>query len=159
MGYKLTTRTKYYGRNLFGTTRAKLREKYGIHHVWMVEEKPIKDWDDYRNFLGRSLVYFNPTYGSPMPRSRTEAMFSGCCVVTTKHHDISNYIKDGVNGFLIKDNPEEAAEKIDWCIRNYAKAVKIGKRGRETAIKEFDINRFQKDWKDLIEKVLNKKIW
>jgi len=151
--------SKYYGRHLYGNVRATLREKYGITHVWILEEKPVNSWDDYRNFLGRSLVYFNPTYGSPMPRCRTEAMLSGCCIVTTRHHDITKYIKDGVNGFIIVDDPEEVAKKIAWCIDNYKETVKIGERGRETAIKEFHISRYQNDWKDLIKNVLGKEIF
>ena len=147
---------KYYGRLLFGETRNILREKYGMELVWIGEEKQCKNWDDYRDFLGRSLIYFNPTFGSPMPRTRTESLMSGCCVVTTKYHDADKFIKDGVNGFLIKNNPEDAAKRLAWCMEHYKECIEIGKRGRKTAIEKFHISRFKNEWMELINKVLTK---
>ncbi|MHA1225145.1 MAG: glycosyltransferase [Candidatus Hodarchaeales archaeon] len=147
---------KYYGRRLFHDTRTILKEKYGIELVWIGTDKYCKDWDDYRDFLGRSLVYFNPTFGSPMPRTRTEAMFSGCCVVTTKHQGADRFIKNGINGWICKDNPEHSAKLIANMIFDYKKAVQIGQKGRETAIKVFNGERFREDWLTLVDKVLEK---
>lgn len=146
--------TKYYGRLFFNETRNVLLEKYGIHLLWIGEDKLCTDWNDYRDFLGRSLVYFNPTFGSPMPRTRTEAMMSGACIITTKYHDADKFIQDGVNGFLCKNNPEHAAEKIAWAINNYRETIKIGQKGKQTALKEFSGERFRKEWMDLINKTL-----
>lgn len=158
--------TKYYGRQLLAETKNELSSKYGIKHIWIGDIReyaphygPLDSvFDNYRDFLGRSLVYFNPTYGSPMPRTRTEAMMSGCCIITTKQHDAANFIEDGVNGYLVKHNPEMAARVIADAIHDYKKTVEIGKKGRETALKLFNIDRYQKEWIDLISKVLNKKI-
>jgi len=148
---------KYYGRRFFRETRQVLRRKYGVELVWIGQDKYCASWDDYRNFLGRSLVYFNPTIGSPMPRTRTEAMFSGCCVVTTPYQDADRFIKNGVNGFLVNVNPQEAAKVIADCIFNYQKSVEIGQKGKETAKKLFNGKRFRKDWFDLIKFVLKVK--
>jgi hypothetical protein len=154
--------TKYYGRNLLAEVKNELSSKYGMRHIWIGDMReytphfgPKKEvFDNYRDFLGRSLVYFNPTFGSPMPRTRTEAMLSGCCIVTTKEHDAENFIEDGVNGFITKHNPEIAAKIIVDAIRDYKNTVEIGKRGRETAIKLFNKERYQKEWLDLINKTL-----
>ena len=81
---------------------------------------------------------------------------SGCCVVTTKYHDADRFIKDGVNGFLIKNNPEDAAKRLAWCMEHYRECVEIGKRGRETAIEKFHISRFKRQWMELIRDVLSK---
>lgn len=148
---------QYYGRNLFQETRELLTNKYGIEMVWIGTDKQCTSWDDYRDFLGRSLIYFNPTLGSPMPRSRTEAMFSGCCVVTTKHHDAETFIKNGVNGFLVNENPEEAASTIAKIYHDYKLAIKVGQAGKQTAKELFSGDRFRNDWINLIDKVLKTK--
>lgn len=117
-----------------------------------------KNWDDYRNFIGRSLLYFNPTKESPMPRARTEAMLSGCCVITTPHHDADKIFKNGENGFIVKRNPESVVKLIEELLYDYERALKIGQAGKATAIKLLNKERYQADWKAVIEKVLNTKI-
>lgn len=147
---------KYYGRELFVNTITTLHDKYGIDLVWIGKEKSCTDWNDYKDFIGKTLVYFNPTYGSPMPRSRTEAMMSGACVVTTRHHDADKFIKNGINGWIVRDNPEDCADKIAEMIFNYKEAVKIGEAGRQTAIEIFNARRFRSEWSELIKQILNK---
>lgn len=95
---------KYYNRGLLNAVKSKLKER-GILHVWVQEEWVAKDFDDYRNFISRALLYFNPTLESPMPRSRTEAMLSGACVITLANHGAESYIKSGVNGFFGAKQP------------------------------------------------------
>lgn len=148
---------QYYDRLLLSTVRDRLME-LGINHLHIMADYKPTDWDDYRNLISRSLVYFNPTRESPMPRSRTEAMLSGCCVVTTKGQDAEKFIADGVNGFLVPRNPDEIVERIVWCLNNYKEAVKIGEVGRETARLLFSRERYREDWRKLLSKVLNKEI-
>jgi len=151
---------KYYNRRLLQETKNILSEDYGIKHLWMtVDTKGFTNWDEYKEFLGSSMVYFNPTYGSPMPRTRTEAMLSGCCIVTTKYHDADTFIKDGENGFIVKNNPYSCAKLINALImERYKEAVEIGQRGKETAIKKFSRKRFANDWMRMIYRKLNIKI-
>ena len=150
---------RYYGRLLLRDTRQVLAEKYGIKTVWIGEDGHFfKSWNEYRNFLGRSLVYFNPTLGSPMPRSRTEAMLSGCCIVTTENQDADRFIQDGVNGFLVKNNPEHCAKVLAERIFDYKGSVEVGQKGKETAVKLFNWVRFRYDWVKFIREVLNIKI-
>lgn len=154
---------RYYGRRFLEAVRTELRLTHGINLVhcpvnWIAErdEKHINYFDAYREALGRSLIYFNPTGDSPMPRSRTEAMFSGCCMVTTKNHGIENIIEDGVSGFFVEQDPFKTSALINDLIHNrFNEAVEIGKRGREAAIKKLGIKRFQADWETYLrDKVL-----
>ena len=147
---------KYYGRAFFREVVGDLKHNYGIDLIWISKNTNFTSWEDYRNFLGRSLVYFNPTIGSPMPRTRTEAMLSGCCVVTTPFHDADTFIKDGENGFLCKLNPADTARQIAELVFDYDKAIKIGQKGKETAKEIFSKERFQQDWIKLINEVLNR---
>ena len=113
---------------------------------------------EYKEFLGRSLIYFNPTLESPMPRARTEAMLSGCCVLTTPHQDADMFIEDGKNGFIVSRNPKAVVDKIKYLIKNYDEAIKIGQAGKKTAQELFNHKRFEQDWKNFVEKNLNIKI-
>lgn len=140
---------KYYNRQLLSAVKAHTEERVGMKLIQITVDWHADDWDDYRNFLGRSLLYINPTRDSAMPRSRTEAMLSGCCVLTSRYHDADKFIEHGVNGFIVPDNPLSYSEAIYQLVNhNYQEAVAIGQKGRETALKYFHIDRYLDDiWK------------
>lgn len=165
---------KAYRRELLHVTIDLLREK-GHDLQWIQATVRPRSWEAYRNYIGRSLVYFNPTYQSPMPRSRTEAMMSGACVVSTRHHDWGDYIVDkdgksynelfpsdgphsvfeGVNGFIVPDNPDSCAKLLAELLTTRIKdAREIGQRGKQTAIEKFHINRWMRDWSNFLEGVI-----
>lgn len=147
---------KYYNRALLAEVQGKLKER-GVAHVWVGSDWISQGFDDYREFIGRSLVYFNPTLESPMPRSRTEAMLSGCCVVTLPNHGAEKFIEHGVNGFHVPNNPEVCADLLESLVKeNYPLAREFGKKARETAIKLFSPERFQQNWTDLLNEVLKR---
>lgn len=143
---------KAYRRELLHMTMEILKED-GIELIWIQSMHKCKSWEEYKEFIGRSLVYFNPTWQSPMPRSRTEAMLSGACIVSTRHHDWENYVKDGVDGFIIPDNPHSAARILKELVTTRVKEAKeVGQRGKQTAIREFSHERWAADWQKFIEK-------
>lgn len=147
---------KYYNRKLLNATRDILKEDYGIQHIWMCQDTPSFDnWEHYKTFLGESLIYFNPTYGSPMPRTRGEAMHSGCCIVTTKYHDADTFIRHNENGFIVPNNPESCARLLsDLLLNRYKDCVEIGQEGKRTAKKLFNRERLKKDWMTMINEIL-----
>jgi len=146
---------RYYNRNLLHAVKEKLKER-GINHCWITVDKICDDFDDYRNFIGRSLLYFNPTLESPMPRSRTEAMLSGACVITLANHGAEDFIQNGVNGFTVPNNPMAVVELVTGILEGglYKQAIEIGQRGKATARELFGKDRFQAEWSALIERVL-----
>lgn len=148
----------YYDRDFLQAVKELLQEKYDIELCHITVDWSAESWDEYKRFLGSSLVYFNPTRESPMPRSRTEAMLSGCCVITTPHQDADKFIVDGVNGFIVKRDPQQVVDRILWCFENVDKAKAIGQNGKKTAQQLFNRERYAEDWKKLLEKVLNRKI-
>ena len=151
---------KYYNRSYLVAVMDELRDRFGISLQWINTDGCFnaKDHKDYKEFLGKTLLYFNPTFASPMPRTRTEAMLSGCCVLTTPHHDADEFIEDGVNGFLVPHNdPRGVAENINILLKDgYKQAKEVGMRGRETAIKTFNRERYRQDWLDFIKTQLLK---
>jgi len=151
----------YYGRTYLQRVREELDDR-GIKHChitvdWrnsMLDWKGQYGWDNYRDFIGRSLIYFNPTSESPMPRSRTEAMLSGCCVVSTPYHDADTFIKSGENGILVGRNPEKTADIIQGLLEDYQIALELGQAGKKTAQELFGIERFTSKWRKLLENVI-----
>jgi glycosyltransferase involved in cell wall biosynthesis len=144
----------YYDRPFLAAVRAELANR-DLTHCHIGSDWGARNWDEYRRFLGGSLLYFNPTYESPMPRARTEAMLSGCCVLTTPHHDAASFIEDGVNGFLVRRNAAEVASLIEALLNDPQRAVAIGRRGRETAIRRFHWERYAAEWRNYLDFVLD----
>lgn len=140
-----------YRRELLHATIEIVRER-GFEFVWIQADKKFNTFEDYKEYVARSLIYVNLTWQSPMPRSRTEAMLSGCCVISSVHHDWDRYIKDGDNGFLVPDNPKAAADLICRLLNNgYQEALAVGKRGRAFAQKEFHHDRWARDWEAFLK--------
>lgn len=151
-------------RRIYLHTVKRLLDDKGIPFTWIGVDRKFTCWDDYRDYLGRSLVYFNPTWQSPRPRARTEAMLSGCCVVTTPYQDADTFIEDGVNGFLtskekkvdprLMDSPEYAANLIEDLILNRPEeAIAVGQRGKHTAYEIFSERKFADQWTTLLKKL------
>lgn len=148
---------RYYNRMLLSAVRGLLKEQTGMSlRQTSIDYKPI-NFDDYRDWIGRSAIYFNPTLDSPMPRARTEAMLSGSCIVTTNHHNEDMFIKNGVTGFIVPDNPMEIVKTLKLLLFDeYKAALRVGQQGKEFAKKYFHKKKFQRAWLDLIQGVLNK---
>jgi glycosyltransferase involved in cell wall biosynthesis len=143
----------YYDRSFLTAVREKL-QKIDIPYCHLGVDYLPASWHDYRTFLGESLIYFNPTRESPMPRARTEAMFSGCCVVTTPFHDADDFIETGRNGFLVSRDVDVVSALIADLIEDPAKTTQIGLNGRQTALLQFDWNRFSAQWNSLLKTIV-----
>lgn len=149
---------KYYNRQLLSSIKTMVHEKTGLDVQHVTVNYKAQDWEDYRQFIGKSLIYINPTLDSPMPRARTEAMLSGCCVLTSKYHGADGFIEHGKEGFIMPDNPMSYAETIYQLIfHHYKEAVEIGQAGKRKAEKIFDPARYQKDLFDIIMTVKDSK--
>jgi glycosyltransferase involved in cell wall biosynthesis len=146
---------EYYDRPFLREIRAALAAR-DIAHCHVSIDVVHNSWEEYRGFLGRSLIYLNPTRESPMPRARTEAMFSGCCVLTTPHQDADRFIQHGVNGFLIERDPEGVADLIEYLMNHPREAIEIGQRGKQTARRIFSWDRYASEWRRLLERTIGR---
>ena len=120
---------------------------------WIGRELKFDAFDKYRNFLTGSSVYFSPSFASPNPRARTEAMLCGVIPVTTNAHGEDDYIVNGENGFC-SNHIEELYQYLDWLMDRPDECLKIGERARATAQEVFHINGFLDRWRCLIKDVL-----
>lgn len=145
---------KYYNRQLLTQIKMEVKLKTGFDVQHITVNYKCHDWADYRDFLGRSLIYINPTLDSPMPRARTEAMLSGCMVLSSPYHGAKDFIEHGKEGFIMPDNPQSYAEMIYQMLTfHYKDAVKIGQAGKAKAIRLFNNERYHKDLYHVIKEV------
>ena len=121
---------------------------------WVGRDKKFDAFPKYRHYLRSSSIFFNPSFGSPNPRARTEAMLTGLAVVTTNQHGEDAYIQNGVNGFCSND-PKELVEFLVYLKANPAKAKEIGRAGRKTAQEIFHVSQFAAQWNQLLNEVVS----
>lgn len=161
---------KYYNRSLITAIKSAVKERSGldVYHIQVNIKFDDDNYYQYRQFIGSSLINISPYADSPMPRSRTEAMLSGACVLTSKYHGANEFIEHGVDGFIVPDNPMSYAEAIHHLINgSYKDAVEIGQRGKAKAQKLFDVERYLDDLYKIVVQVADgkkpvwdgKKIW
>lgn len=143
----------YYDRSFLRQFRETLLER-NIKHCHITSDAVFKNWDEYRTFIGRSLLYFHPMKEAPMSRGRTEAMLSGCCVLTTPWHDTERFIKDGENGFIIKRDVEKTCDLVEELFSDYDRAIKVGQAGKETALQLFSGERYRLDWINWLKNII-----
>ena len=65
-------------------------------------------------------------------------------------------IQDNENGFLVEENDEEFAQKIEILINNPKKRYEMGLKSKQS-IKKYSKEIIKNKWLNVIEKVLNKK--
>lgn len=161
---------KYYNRELITAIKGEVKEKTGLDvmHIQVNIEFEQDNYEQYRRYIASSLINISPYKDSPMPRSRTEAMLSGACILSSRYHGAEDFIEHGVDGFIVPDNPLSYATAIHHLINdNYNDAVKIGQRGKRKAQKLFHIARYHKELYNIIYKLVNnekvewngKKLW
>ncbi len=148
----------YYNRETMNEVARILEEKYGHTLFWAkVNVHTDKHFDAYREFLGKSLIYLDTSIRTPMNRARTEAMFSGCCIVQVEGaHDLEKFAKDGENMIFVPNNAEKIAARVaDLLDNHYELCSLIGQHGKKTASEIFTYERYRADWL----KFLDEKIW
>lgn len=145
---------KYYNRQLITAIKGEVKTRSGIDIIHTNVNYKVQDWEDLKQLYATSLITLFPFKDSPMPRSRTEAMLSGSCVLTSKYHGASDYIKHGVHGLIVPDNPLSYAEAIHSLVNDcYKDAVRIGQAGKERAKELFSPERYQKQLFHVISEV------
>ena len=84
-----------------------------------------------------------------MPGARTEAMLSGCCVVSVPGNDVDRYIINGKTGFIV-ETYTEARNVLLGLLNCRERAWQIGQAGREAARKLFAKDLFVNEWLDVL---------
>jgi glycosyltransferase involved in cell wall biosynthesis len=65
------------------------------------------------------------------PSKVVEYMVTSKPVISVNIAEVSDYLKDGVNGLVIEpENLKQLTEKLDWVLENYDSALEIAKKGK-----------------------------
>jgi glycosyltransferase involved in cell wall biosynthesis len=152
----------YYNRNCMIAVSDKLHDVYGyILGYAKLNVDTGNSPQDYKDYLGRSLIYLDTSFRTPMNRARTEAFLSGCCVVQVEGaHDLERWAKHGENIILVPNDPDIIADIVADILENrYAEAITIGQKGKQMAIEQFSPECYRQNWIALIENVLQTNIY
>ncbi len=83
-------------------------------------------------------------------------MSCGRPIIATKVSFIDEYIKDGINGFLVnKANEKELVKVILDMINDENLREKMGVENRKLAEEKFAVDKIQREWIQLYHEVLN----
>jgi hypothetical protein len=152
---------EYYNRDCLNEVIRLTKQNYGYDILWAkMNVKTDGSFEDYKTFLGSSLIYLDISFRTPMNRARTEAMLSGCCVVQVKGaHDLDRFAKDRENMVLVDNNPQQISDVLVALIeKNYWGAVQIGQNAKAMATKIFNRDRYRADWLKLLNDKLGIKL-
>ena len=102
--------------------------------------------------LNEASIYLMTSYTESFGIVLVEAMSHGVpCVAFDSAEGAMEIIKDGVNGFLIKNRDESAmVQKIEELIENRELRVKLGKQARDSVV-EYSKEVVLKKWISLIK--------
>jgi glycosyltransferase involved in cell wall biosynthesis len=100
-----------------------------------------------------SRVYLNTVTGGVFPIEVIEAMASGCVVVTYPYPGITDFVKDGENGFICKD-VDTAKRTIRRLIEDDDLANKMSVAARQFAVDNLNIDQYTKELNKVFDKVV-----
>ncbi|GGH01516.1 glycosyltransferase family 4 protein [Mucilaginibacter phyllosphaerae] len=106
-------------------------------------------------FQSRYRFFFNPIRYTSLGLAVCEAMMMGIPVVGLATTELSAVIENGVSGFIHTD-VDYLIDKMKLLISNAQLAQQIGSKGREVALQRFSIQRFTRDWENLLNEVTAK---
>ncbi|OGS24888.1 MAG: hypothetical protein A2297_04570 [Elusimicrobia bacterium RIFOXYB2_FULL_48_7] len=87
-------------------------------------------------------IFILPSLWEGTPNVILEAMACGKPVISTATGAVTELIENNKEGILVQpSNPEELAEKIEWCVKNREKASAMGQKAREKAGKLFSMDK------------------
>lgn len=154
----LTVANDYIGRDVFLNYKQYVEVTNGlpVHPIGDTPglSKPAKNIAELVREYQTSRIFLNTAHWSPIPTSLLEAMSCGCAVVSCATCAIPDYIKDGENGLLAKNN-KEMRDKLLLLLNDPVLCNKLGQNARATIIKKCNIDRYIKDWKGIFELAKN----
>ena len=116
-----------------------------------VQEGSVEWWgwkSDMRQVYQDSTIVTLPSMGEGLPTALIEACASGRPIVTTDVPGCRDVVIDGVNGILVRPNdPQALAQGIITLLETPDLRTKMGKMGREIALKRFgNATIFEQNW-------------
>ncbi len=137
-----------------------------------IARKQIEEWesnriikfighnDDIKSLIIKSKIVVLPSYyGEGLPKILIEAAACGVPVITTDHPGCRDAIIPNVTGLLVPIKNSEALSKAILKLLNDDKLCeKMGRAGRELALKKYDINKVVKSHMEIYQQLINMKL-
>lgn len=102
-------------------------------------------------------VFVLPSLREPFGLTLLEAMVSGVPVIATDAGGPLDFIKSGVNGVLVRPEDDDAlARQISYLLKNRPQAHALAKKGRQTALDHFAIEKTVKKIENVYFSTLDK---
>ena len=113
--------------------------------------------DELPRYLAAADVYVSTSLSDGGPVSTLEAMSCELPVVVTDSGEHRNWVKDGINGFIIPvKSPETLASKIVYLLENKDKRREFGKANRpaaeQIAYYRKEVEKLEKLYQELVVK-------
>jgi len=105
-------------------------------------------------FTSKYRFFFNPIRYTSLGLAVLEAMMAGIPVVGLATTELSTVIRNGTNGYIHTDI-NYLVDKMQQLLQDPKLAFRLGREGRQTALKRFNIDRFTADWQRLFETVVS----
>jgi glycosyltransferase involved in cell wall biosynthesis len=115
---------------------------YNIEHdVLIVSEKvDVPSREDVVSAIMAADIFVSPSFFETFPSTILEALACGKPVIATRVGGVPEIINDGVTGFLVDPrNAKKLSEKILYLLENEAEAEKVGFRGKEYVMRNFEV--------------------
>ncbi|MGH9862831.1 MAG: glycosyltransferase family 4 protein [Candidatus Acidiferrales bacterium] len=110
---------------------------------------------DIPSLLASAEMFVLPSQWEGLPLVVIEAMFAGLPVVATRVGGVSELVEDGKTGLLVPPGDSVALTRaIRQLLDDRALAQRMGRAGRERALKEFTLERMLSETQRLYEDLL-----
>jgi glycosyltransferase involved in cell wall biosynthesis len=118
--------------------------------VWM----GMIGWDELQKLQKKTWALVHPSRAETGPMCIKEARVVGIPVITTCHGGQSEYVQDGVNGFIFDINkPRQLARLIDRCMSDYNLVRRLGTSTQEKDRINFSPRKTAKEFIDLYQSI------
>lgn len=124
----------------------------------------VTNTKDYRNRMPYCQMY--KTYqdidvfivasdedGTPNPA--LEAAACGRPIISNRIGNMPEFIKDGVNGFIVGKNIDSYVEKLKWCAENKDKLIEMGRQARLTVERHWTWKIQAENYRKMLKRILN----
>lgn len=136
----------------------KLKKRYKLH-LLLIGDGPQKDLiyvdhvtvtgfkDNVEDYLKASDIFVMPSFTETTSLSTMEAMACGIPVIATPVGYIKEYVKDGINGYLMERNGfASMLQKVELLINNATLRQEMGLLARRSMVDH-------QNWDDVVDKI------